>query len=323
MSDAATPSRAPAGRLDEAAESVINKLLAEDAAAAAVESADTAAPSVSEPPAEAPASADPTPGDQSQEPAPEPEPEPPPQTFRVKVRGEEREVTLDELRNGYSRTEDYKAKTAEVAEQRRALERDKAELTARASKLDQLAAQAPFDPVLAEGQKTDWVKLAQEDPASYVQKKAAFEQRAAFWQQVDAERQTAAMQAHQQRLATAEDTLASKLPEWKDTAKRQALVRDVTSTLESYGYSADEISGLADPRVIMVMRDLLQAKAAQSARQSAEAKRTTAAPTRVMQPGAARDTKAPNAAAQALLQKARQSNRLDDQVNAALAILGT
>jgi hypothetical protein len=53
--------------------------------------------------------------------------------YRVKANGEELEVSLDELLNGYSRTADYQKKTQSLAEQRKAVEaeRGKIEETAR------------------------------------------------------------------------------------------------------------------------------------------------------------------------------------------------
>ena len=83
--------------------------------------------------------------------------------YKVKVRGEELEVPLDELLNGYSRTEDYKAKTAEVAELRRQA------ATEYADKLEQqVEAFARLDPILSQTANLDWAALAQQDPGTYV-----------------------------------------------------------------------------------------------------------------------------------------------------------
>ncbi len=45
--------------------------------------------------------------------------------YRVKANGEELEVSLDELLNGYSRTADYQKKTQSLAEQRKAVEAER------------------------------------------------------------------------------------------------------------------------------------------------------------------------------------------------------
>ena len=59
---------------------------------------------------------------ESEEEAEPEEEEAAPATYRVKVDGEEVEVTLDELQKGYSRTQDYTRKTQALAEQRKAAE---------------------------------------------------------------------------------------------------------------------------------------------------------------------------------------------------------
>ena len=48
--------------------------------------------------------------------------------YRVKANGEELEVSLDELLNGYSRTADYQKKTQSLAEQRKAVESERTKI---------------------------------------------------------------------------------------------------------------------------------------------------------------------------------------------------
>lgn len=317
MSDAANPVTGPAGTVNSA-ESVIDKLLAEQAAA---DTADTAQqPAAAEPAAEEPA--EPPPADTSEAPEPEPEAAPPEKTYRVKVRGEEVEVTERELLDGYSRTQDYKAKTAEIAEQRRALEKQSAEFAARASQLDQLLSTAPYDQTLVDGQKTDWIRLAQEDPAGYVQQRAAYDARVQFWNGVMQQRAAAAQEAHQRALAASQAELERDIPEWRDTGKRADLVKQLGAALKGYGFSEQELAGLADHRIVRVALDAMKFRQQGEVRQAAEAKKVTPQPSRVLRPGAAPTANGPSANAKALLQKAQQSRRLDDQVNAVLANLG-
>ena len=91
---------------------------------------------------------------------------------KVKVNGEEIEVPLEEALKGYSRLEDYKAKTAELAEQGRALHGELAERLQTA-----LETFVQADPVLAEAAKIDWVALSEEDPAHAVKLQAQIQQR--------------------------------------------------------------------------------------------------------------------------------------------------
>lgn len=307
MSDtAATPATAPAS-----VEDVIGLLIAEQ------EVADTdAAPEARQPTPEA-QPGNPDAGDtQSQDADPDPQEQEPPR-YRVKVRGQEIEVPLPELLNGYSRTEDYKAKTAEVAEARRALEAQQAEIQARAQQLDRLVQQAPLDPVLAEGQRTDWQKLAQEDPAAYVQQKAAYEARLQYWNAVEQERQRAFAERYQQQLVRANEALSENLPEWRDETRRPELQRKIGATLKAYGFTEQELNGIADHRVLQVALDAARYRDSLKAQQSVAEKKAPPQPVRTMRPGSGEKAK-PNA--RALLQTAARGS-LDDQVNAVLAAL--
>ena len=54
-----------------------------------------------------------------------------PTSYKVKIDGEEVEVTLDELQSGYSRQQDYTRKTQELAQQRKIIEQQQQELAQR------------------------------------------------------------------------------------------------------------------------------------------------------------------------------------------------
>lgn len=252
---------------------------------------------------------------ETQDEAPAPEPK-----YTVKVRGQEVEVTLDELRNGYSRTEDYKAKTAEVAEQRRAAEQARAEIAARAAKLDEVLQRAPLDPVLAAGQKTDWQALAVENPAEYVARKAAYEARVQQWQEIAQAREFAVRQAAERALVESEQRLREAVPDWADDGKRKELQAGIAKTLEAYGFTPDDYKDVRDHRVLLIARDAMLYRQQQEQRKSAEAKRASPPPPKTVAPGAAPSNQT-NTKAKALLKSAAKSGRVDDQVNAILAAL--
>lgn len=314
MSEAANPATEPAASPFEAALAIL------DRDEAGGEGADNATSASETDPASAGADT-PTPGDENEAPEPEERPEEQPHTYRVKVRGQEVDVTLEELRNGYSRTEDYKAKTAEVAQQRRDAEAAKTEFTARAQRLDQLMAMAPHDPVLAEAAKTDWVKLAQEDPARFVELRAQAEERQKFWGEVQEQRQTAQQQAFTRQVEAAHADLSESLPEWRDEGKRKELTEKVGKMLADTGYSQQEISTLADPRAMKLLVKAHRWDQHEAQRKAIEAKRAPPAPTRTLRPGSSQEGQAP-ANTRALLNKARTATSMDARVDAVMAILG-
>lgn len=276
----------------------------------------------------APESTPETPTEAVAEPDTPSEPEPQPETprYRVKVRGEEHEVTLDELLHGYSRTEDYKAKTAEVAEARRAAQREAEQAQAERNRylesLNQtLAFARDMDPVLAEGQRTDWAKLAAEDPAEYVQKWAQYQSRMGRVQQMFEEQ--ARLQQEQMRgyLAEQERLLAEKVPEWTQPESKQKLGRQVGDYLREIGFSPEEIGGMADHRLLVVALDAARYREQQRQQRAIETKKVMPAPTKVQTPNAATDGKPDPKRNTQRLQQAKRSGRLDDQVDALLAAL--
>lgn len=306
MSDtAATPEMGTVTTPDD----VVEKLLAEQ------EAADAAAETTAEAPA---AAADEEPSEAADLNAEKEEQAEP--TYTVRVRGQDRQVTLSELQKGYSRTEDYHAKSAELAEQRRAAEQARSEFAARAQRLDEALSQAPFDPVLAEGMKTDWQALARENPAEYVARRAEFDGKIQRVQQLQQMREDAARQSAQQRLAESDARMREAVPEWADEGKRKALQTDLARTLEGYGFAPDEFRHVADHRVLLVARDAMLYRQMQDQRKAAEAKKAAPTPPRTVTPGAPQG-KTTSPEVKALINKAK-SGRTEDQVAAALALLG-
>ncbi len=174
--------------------------------------------------------------------------------FTVKVRGEERQVNLHELQNGYSRTEDYKAKTAEVAEMRRAVD---AEKNAYAQKLDAVLQTAlQIDPVLAEGRQTNWAALAAANPQAYSAKKAAFDQRISQLSHMAQERDQINMTQMQASAEREEQALMTVKPEWADPevgAAAMAALRD--NLVARYGFSRDEVQNIPNHKFALVAED--------------------------------------------------------------------
>jgi hypothetical protein len=187
-----------------------------------------------------------------------------PERFTVKVNGEEVQVTLDELRGGYLRTSDYTRKTQDLAAQRNTvaaeLEQARSE---RAHYQQNLNAVLALHQQLAP-QEPDWVALAEQNPAEYVRQRALHEQHYARQSalQAEQERLQQAQQMEESRL-TAEQLqqeqqlLLEAIPQWKDEARaaqeRKALIEFGLQT----GFTADELSGVNDHRLVKVLRSAM------------------------------------------------------------------
>lgn len=237
-----------------------------------------------------------------------------PQTYKVKVNGEELDVPLDELLNGYSRTQDYKQKTAEVAEQRRAVEAERVGLASeyvselkRATDLFEAT-----DPILSEARQTNWQQLARENPTYYGQLRAAVDERMALVaaKRDEMERMQSAVSEHEAAQA-AEATRAeyellfAAMPELREPEKQQAFSKEVNSYLMEVGFTEDDIKDIGDHRAFLVVDDARKWRAHQKAIASLPAKKvvsvsdvkalktdgSSSAPQNRLKPGASRDAK--------------------------------
>lgn len=207
------------------------------------------------------------------------------QKFTVKVNGEEREVPLAELLNGYSRTEDYKAKTMAVAEQRRDLEAKATTIEADvkahyASQLEEATNLfAQYDPILAQARTIDWQTLKVTDLAAYVQAQDAVQERLTAIQQMRTQAEKARSDAQQQQTTQSEQERAQRfdvaanevvkaLPELADEAKFATFANDAVGFLRNEGFTPDEIADSLDHRVLMLANDARQWRAHKAAQAS-------------------------------------------------------
>lgn len=211
-------------------------------------------------------------------------------TYTVKVNGEELQVPLSELLNGYSRTTDYKQKTAEVAEQRRQIEAQRATVetdvkAAYATKLEEATNLfAQFDPVLTEARNVDWDALKATDPAAFVAAQDAVQARLATVQRMQQEvakargeaeqaQQQRAEQERAQRFDKAADAIVKAMPELADEAKFQAFANEAVSFLRNEGFTGDEIMDSLDERVLRLANDARRWRAHEAAQKSLSEKR--------------------------------------------------
>lgn len=182
------------------------------------------------------------------------------QHFKVKVDGEELEVTLDELLQGYSRTADYTRKTTALAQEKAAelepLRSARQQYSQLLEKLERIVSDdLPPEP--------NWDKLRAEDPAGYAAQYADYQLQASKVLAVRAERERVAQEEHRDQvaqwnahLAEEKKKLFTAVPEWSkdpEVAKKDlgALAKYITST---YGYTEDDLSNTGDHRIIVAFR---------------------------------------------------------------------
>ena len=190
-------------------------------------------------------------------------------TYKVKVAGQELDVTLDELRNGYSRDADYRQKTEELSHQRKQFqsesEKQRQDYSQKLNELNQKLSAAQVD-LNAEINSADLDKLYEEDPteAARVERKLKKKQDALnqSLQQAQAEQkeQFSSFLQDQQR------KLVSKMPEFSDPAKASNLKANMKSTLNNYGFNDQEVAQVYDHRIVMLVNDAMKYRSMQNSK---------------------------------------------------------
>ena len=185
-----------------------------------------------------------------------------PEVYTVKVDGQEYEVTLDELRSGYSRQQHFTKRSQELAEQRKAFEQEVLETRqyrdAYAQQLEQLSNQlqqtTPSEP--------DWSALSQQYEAKELfQMKAEYDRRKEEIARVEQERERIAQQQSveaqhqmQQHLAAQKTEMLERIPAWRDEGRRNKERLDVIKYAQDViGFSEQEIANASDARAIEML----------------------------------------------------------------------
>lgn len=182
------------------------------------------------------------------------------QLYKVKIDGEEAEVTLEEALSGYQRERTFHKRMNEVSQKSKAIEAESAE-TKRlrdqyAEGLQQLeqALRVP-EPNWEELRRT---KTNEEFASIHAEYQIQQNNLAKVQQQQQAIRsqQQAEVQAQYQNHLKAEfDTMLDKIPAWRDEKVREAERSKVISYAKSHmGYTDDEIAQASDHRAIVTLR---------------------------------------------------------------------
>ena len=183
-----------------------------------------------------------------------------PELHRIKVQGQELEVTLDELKAGYSRDSDYRQKTHTLGLEKRDLETQKTSLRqsydTRLSELNELIATADATVRQRQGSE-DLQKLYDEDPTAAAKLDYQLRQETRQLEDVKSKAREAQAQQYDEFLATQKELAATKIPEYSDPNKADQFKYNMRTSLRNYGFNDQEIGSLADHRFLMVAKDAM------------------------------------------------------------------
>ena len=189
--------------------------------------------------------------------------------YTIKVDGEEAQVSLNELVNGYQRGATFTQRNQELATERQTLQEQLQGLPAQEAALSQQHQQ--YTEVLhqlraqmeAANQppNMDWNALEREDPVQWLKLKELERQRAGEIQAVVAEQQRMhgiqeqeREQKLQQHLEVQRGILLEKIPEWADSNVQAEDQRKLMEYGQTQNYSSGELGNLHDARAVVILR---------------------------------------------------------------------
>ncbi len=190
-------------------------------------------------------------------------------TYKVKVAGQELEVTLDELRNGYSRDADYRQKTEELSYQRKQFqsesEKQRQDYSQKLNELNQRLAVAQQD-LNAEINSADLDKLYEEDPTEAAKVERRLKKKQDALNQSLQQTQAEQKQQFSSFLQEQQRKLVSKMPEFSDPAKASTIKANMKSTLNNYGFNDQEVAQVYDHRIVMLVNDAMKYRSMQNSK---------------------------------------------------------
>jgi hypothetical protein len=188
--------------------------------------------------------------------------------YTIKVDGEELEVGIEELKNGYQRQADYTRKSQALAEQRKETEQIQSERMQLEQERQMYAnglqmLQEQQNAKLQEFNSVDWDTLKNEDPYAYMIKKEEFREAQEKVQNVAQQQQYIQQEQMQQQQAakanfirTEYARLVEALPEWED--KDSTIKKDIREYASTVGFRPEEIDQLADHRSVLVIKKAME-----------------------------------------------------------------
>tara|TARA_R110000751_G_scaffold111764_3_gene210195 strand:+ start:3860 stop:4873 length:1014 start_codon:yes stop_codon:yes gene_type:complete len=189
--------------------------------------------------------------------------------YTIKADGEESQVSLNELVNGYQRGATYTQRQQELAEERKTLEEQLQNVPAQEAAMRQTYQQ--YQEVLQQlrGQmeaanapaNLDWNALERDDPVQWLKLKELERQRGAEIQAVQAEQgriQQLTQQENDNRLhhhiAVERTKVLERIPEWSDGDTQANDQRRLMEYGQTEGYSPEELNQLYDARAVVILR---------------------------------------------------------------------
>lgn len=204
--------------------------------------------------------------------------------YTIKVDGTEKQVTLSELKRGYSGQQFVQKGMQEAAAQRKQAEEVYAALLNERQQISQLYQQIQGGQI-ATPPKAPSRELFDSDPIGYMEAKlnydeqvAQYQQQQSQFQQLSEQQSKAQQMARQTYLQQEVENLKSRVPELANPAHAGKFKDQILQAGEAYGYTAEEISQVVESRALHVLRDAMKYREIMSGKKKADEKAQSARP---------------------------------------------
>ena len=188
--------------------------------------------------------------------------------YRVKMAGEEREITQSELIKLAQQGADYTKKSQQVAEARKQLESEaKVIEEARKERMEYAQRLQALQEYLEQNahKEDDIAYLKENDPIGYAIKIAEMTQQREQMMAVRAEQERLAMlqqaenvKLERQYLAQQAELVSQLIPEYADAQKGEGLRKELRAYAKSIGYTDEEVNSVYDARTVKALYDAMQ-----------------------------------------------------------------
>lgn len=244
-----------------------------------------------------------------------------PSLHRVKVNGQELEVSLDELKSGYSRDSDYRQKTHSLSLERKNLEEEKNVLRqtydTRIKELDELMQSA--NSFISQGSEVDLKAMYEEDPQAAAKLDFQMRQQREHLASLREKSEAVKQQQYNQFLNEQKQLAEQAIPELANPQKASEIKVKMRDTLSNYGFNDQEIGSLSDHRFLLVLKDAMEYRNLKNAKPIVQ-KKVVNAP-KVVKSGTAKTESSKRSVIQSKLGRLKKSGKIQDAHSAILEII--
>jgi hypothetical protein len=170
-------------------------------------------------------------------------------TYKVKVNGEEVEVSLDELQKGYMMGRDYTQKTMHLSEQRKALEQKVAKIDTDLEDAREILATE-----LEWFESEEAKELREYNPDEFLRKFERIKVKADKFERIRADREAEKYALYQENLKREQELLRQKIPDWVDEKTVQREYPQLVESMKAIGFNDAELQAISDHRLMVMAR---------------------------------------------------------------------